>query len=135
VGARKAKKGKQIDRSSTDHRSIIHPSSSSSSTKDKDTDSCNGQNGRSPSARRPISDEEWFAKLKKQDLYHGLDLELERTKALVWLSGHPGRTFTRRFFCNWLVNALNEKPMQTETTPPPGFTISSNGTKRRIIVT
>ncbi|MDI6809371.1 MAG: phage replisome organizer N-terminal domain-containing protein [Candidatus Eisenbacteria bacterium] len=62
-----------------------------------------------------LSDDDWFAELKKT--YTWLDVDREMAKARAWILTHNGRQFTRRFFVNWLNKV--EKPIQQSEGPSP----------------
>jgi hypothetical protein len=58
-----------------------------------------------------ISDEEWIAGLKRDEIYSGIDIDLEIRKSSAWYQEH-NRKWTRKAFTNWLIRAMGDKPMQ-----------------------
>jgi hypothetical protein len=52
--------------------------------------------------------EEWLAKIRTDPTYSHVDFDFELGKARAWLTTHPDRKLTSRFFMNW-INKL-ERP-------------------------
>ena len=48
------------------------------------------------------ADSSWLETIKAQYAKIGVDTDVEKVKAEVWLSTRPSRKFTQRFFVNWL---------------------------------
>lgn len=60
------------------------------------------------------TDEEWFASLKTNKVYQGIDIEREKGKCEAWCSVNR-RIFSRKTFINWLNGA--DKPMSVSPQP------------------
>lgn len=57
-----------------------------------------------------LSDEDWMAQLKANPIYTGIDLDHEWRKASAWYPEHH-RKLTRAAFINWLIKAMDNKPL------------------------
>jgi hypothetical protein len=69
---------------------------------------------------RAVTDEVWIQQLKANELYQGIDIDLQLKKAQSWLqTNQPRRAFTRKYFGNWLTRALSDKPMDVATLGKP----------------
>lgn len=64
-----------------------------------------------------LSDTEWLDSLKGNPAYQHLNIDSEWEKAKAWMSVHPGRKFTRKFFINW----LNRAQASTVSKPNGGY--------------
>ena len=60
------------------------------------------------------SEREWTAELRR--LYDHVDFDFELGKAQRWITDHPGRHFTKRFFAAW----LNKIPRPVKGLPTNG---------------
>ena len=62
--------------------------------------------------RTAVPDEVWIAELKSNPIYTGIDIEMQFKKAQAWLQTNgKGRQMTRKFFGNWLVRCIGDKPI------------------------
>lgn len=59
-------------------------------------------------ARSPLTEEEWFAELKTNPLYHGIDIDREYQKMIEWCKPRNFQP-TRRRFVNWMNKS--DKPL------------------------
>lgn len=60
--------------------------------------------------RTVLSDNDWFAQLKADPLYSGIDIDLQYRKAQAWYQERR-RMCTRRAFVNWLIKEMGSKPI------------------------
>lgn len=51
-----------------------------------------------------LSDADWLKTLSESPANEGVDVQAEFKRAQFWISQHPGRRFTRRFFVKFLLN-------------------------------
>lgn len=57
-----------------------------------------------------LPDPEWIQSLKENPVYAGVNVDLEYRKASAWYPEHR-RVCTRKAFVNWLIKAMNDKPL------------------------
>lgn len=53
-----------------------------------------------------MTDEEWLVSLETDPVLAGVDVRQQLGIAQFWLKGKPKRKFTRPFFRNWLIGAI-----------------------------
>jgi len=62
--------------------------------------------------RTGVLDEVWITELKANPLYTGIDIDCQFKKAQSWIQTNgKGRQMTRKYFGNWLVRCIGDKPM------------------------
>ncbi len=62
---------------------------------------------------KKVSDEEFFAALKLNQGYAGIDIDRELARMDAWLLTRPSKQKTRRFIVNWLNRCDHRLPPQT----------------------
>jgi uncharacterized protein YdaU (DUF1376 family) len=95
------------------------------------TPTANGAHAPQGVAPKPAvgADDQWYAALKINPLYAGIDIDAERSRASAWIAKNHPRRFTRRFFESWLSRA--DRAINGSIAKPQGrvFTNLATGEK------